>query len=112
MGRGSAALASSGLEAYGPRLVLGRCWPWAIFLGVAFMSPRHGGHSKFTFRRLVSETLMNVWQEVKEIAESITSSEDCDAIILKFNSTCSYSVQCLYAVKVLGFQKINLFTPL
>lgn len=57
-----------------------------------------GTDLKFTFRRTVSTNLMNMWYEVCAIAESISFTDDCDAIIWSFTSSGLYSVQSLYDV--------------
>ena len=53
---------------------------------------------KFSFRRSVSPSLMNMWYEILAIAGSIVFSTDPDAIVWKFTSNGIYSVQSLYAV--------------
>lgn len=41
---------------------------------------------------------MDMWHEVCAIAELVSYSDDCDAIVWSFNSSGMYSVQSLYAV--------------
>lgn len=36
---------------------------------------------KFTFRRTVSMHLMDMWYDVCAIAESVSFSDDCDAVV-------------------------------
>jgi hypothetical protein len=53
---------------------------------------------KFTFRRTVNREVMDLWEEVKQIASSIQKNEEEDAIVWQFGSSGRYSVQSLYAV--------------
>ena len=47
---------------------------------------------KISFRRGVNETLMQDWFTLVAIAESITYSDDCDAIIWSFDNSSKFSV--------------------
>jgi hypothetical protein len=66
---------------------------------------------KFTFRRTVDRNLMNQWDEVVQIANSIQFSEEEDALIWQFNSSGVYSVQSLNAV-VNNRGAKQVFTPI
>jgi hypothetical protein len=57
-----------------------------------------GVNLKFTFCRIVDMMLLNQWDEVIQIASSLSYVDEDDAIIWKFNSSGIYSVQSLYAV--------------
>ena len=52
---------------------------------------------KLTFRRTVSENVMNLWYELVNLMDSITFSEQEDQIIWNYTSG-KYTVQSLYAV--------------
>ena len=47
---------------------------------------------RLTFRRTVSENLMNMWYELLSIAENLNLQEDNDQIIWSFSSNGKYSV--------------------
>ena len=51
-----------------------------------------------TFRRSVSEQLMNLWWELVDVMSEVTLSEEEDLMIWTYNSSGKYSVQSLYAV--------------
>jgi hypothetical protein len=51
-----------------------------------------------SFRRAVSENLMNMWFDLLSIVESVRLQDDNDQIIWCFNSNGKYFVQSLYAV--------------
>lgn len=53
---------------------------------------------RLTFRRAVSENLMNMWYDLLSIVENLTLQEENDQIIWSFSSNGNYSVQSLYAV--------------
>jgi hypothetical protein len=69
-----------------------------------------GRNLRLTFRRTVSQTLMNQWYELLDICSSISYSSEKDAIIWHFHSTGKYSVQSLYAV-VSDRGVRHIFTP-
>ena len=70
-----------------------------------------GTNLKMTFRRTVSEHLMNLWEELLAIASSISFSEEKDSLIWELNSQGVYSVQTLYAiVSVRGIKQV--YTPM
>ena len=50
-----------------------------------------------TFRRSVSEQLMNLWWELVDVMSEVTLSEEEDLMIWTYNSSGKYSVQSLYA---------------
>jgi hypothetical protein len=60
---------------------------------------------KFSFRRTVSPLLINMWDEIISIAESVVFSNDPDSIVWKFTSNGIYSVQSLYAV--INFRRVK-----
>jgi hypothetical protein len=53
---------------------------------------------RLTFRRSVSENLMNMWYNMLSIVEDLNLQEDDDQIIWSFSSNGKFSVQSLYAV--------------
>jgi len=53
---------------------------------------------KLSFRRAVSENLMQMWFELLEIVEEVVLLEDEDQIIWSYSSNGKYSVQSLYVV--------------
>jgi hypothetical protein len=53
---------------------------------------------KLTFRRAVSHSNMLLWDELLQVANSLTLSHEKDALIWKYNSNGQYSVQTLYAI--------------
>jgi len=53
---------------------------------------------KLSFRRTVSDRLMNLWHEMLEIVEDVSKSDEDDQIIWSFSSNGKYSVQSLYVV--------------
>jgi hypothetical protein len=58
-----------------------------------------GVNLRFTFRRTVDNRLMRQWEELTQIAESLSLREDEeDAIIWQFESSGRFSVHSLYAV--------------
>ena len=65
---------------------------------------------KISFRRRVNETLMQDWFTLVAIAESITYSDDCDAIIWSFDNSSKFSVQSMYStISFRGIQPV--YTP-
>ena len=69
-----------------------------------------GTELKISFRRGVNETLMQDWLALITITESITFSEDCDAIIWSFDNSSKFSVQAMY--KIVSFRGIQpVYTP-
>ena len=73
---------------------------------------------KISFRRGVNETLMQDWFTLVAIAESITYSDDCDAIIWSFDNSSKFSVQSMYStISFRGIQPVytpviwNLYVP-
>lgn len=53
---------------------------------------------KLSFKRSVSESLMNMWFDLLSIAESVNLNSEEDQIIWSFSSNGRYSVQSLYGV--------------
>jgi len=51
---------------------------------------------KISFRRRVSNRLMLSWLDLVSIVESITFTEDCDAIFWVFDGSGKFSVQSMY----------------
>ena len=51
---------------------------------------------KISFRRRVSNRLMLFWLDLVSIVESITFTEDCDAIFWVFDGSGKFSVQSMY----------------
>jgi len=63
-----------------------------------------------SFRRRVSPRLMRMWLDLVAIAESISYSDDCDAIVWAFHGSSKFSVQAIY--KTISFRGITpVFTP-
>ena len=63
-----------------------------------------------SFRRKVSPRLMRMWLDLVAIAESISYSDDCDAIVWAFHGSSKFSVQAIY--KTISFRGITpVFTP-
>lgn len=54
--------------------------------GLTIDQARDGNNLKFTFRRVVSSQVMNLWWEVMEIAKSIMLIDDCDLVVLNYES--------------------------
>jgi hypothetical protein len=57
-----------------------------------------GVNLKFTFRMTVNREMMEQWNELVQIADSIRLSDEEDAIIWQFSSKGRYTVQSLYAI--------------
>jgi mannosylglycoprotein endo-beta-mannosidase len=57
-----------------------------------------GSTLMLSFRRNFPPILLQQWQELEEIASSITFSDDCDSLIWKYESSGIYSSSCLYAI--------------
>lgn len=57
-----------------------------------------GSTLMLTFRRNFPPALMQKWQELEEIAFSITLSDECDSLIWKYESSGVYSSSSLYAI--------------
>ena len=55
-----------------------------------------GNELKISFRRRVSNRLMLSWLDLVSIAESITFTDDCDAICWAFDGSGKFSVQSMY----------------
>jgi hypothetical protein len=51
-----------------------------------------GVNLKFTFRKTVDRNLMNIWEEVVQIENSIQFSEEDDARLWQFSSQSLYAV--------------------
>jgi hypothetical protein len=64
-----------------------------------------GNSLKCTFRRIADENLMRDWDEVVQLASTITFSEDQDEIVWTFKSNGRYSSQALY--RVINFRGVN-----
>ena len=76
-------------------------WPLYVLVneqGKTVTDAWDGTTLKFSFRRTVSPLLINMWDEIISIAESVVFSNDPDSIVWKFTSNGIYSVQSLYAV--------------
>lgn len=76
-------------------------WPFYVLIneqGNCVVDLWDGVNLKFTFRRTVPAGLMRMWEEITSIAQSITFTDDSDAIFWKFESNGRYSVQSLYSV--------------
>jgi hypothetical protein len=57
-----------------------------------------GFELKLTFRRTVSENLMNLWWELVSLMDDLSFSEEEDHILWAYTSSGKYEVQSLYAV--------------
>ena len=69
-----------------------------------------GSDLKVSFRRGVNNTVMQEWLNLVAIVESITYTNDCDAIVWTFNSSSKFSVQSMYnTVSFRGIQPV--YTP-
>jgi hypothetical protein len=69
-----------------------------------------GAELKISFRRGVNDTLMQEWVNSAAIAESITYTDYCDAIIWSFDAGSKFSVQSMYStVSFRGIQPV--YTP-
>ena len=66
---------------------------------------------KLSFRRGVNENQMQEWLNLVDIAESISYTEDCDAIIWAFDSSSKFTVQAMY-IKLSALEAFSLFTLL
>jgi len=64
-----------------------------------------GVNLKCTFRRLVDDRLFLMWEEVFQLATTISFEDSDDALIWKFNSNGLYSTQSLY--KVVNFRGVH-----
>jgi hypothetical protein len=53
---------------------------------------------RLSFRRSISENLMNMWYELLGIVKNLNLQEDDDKIMWSFSSNGKFSVQSLYAV--------------
>jgi len=58
----------------------------------------NGEELQLSFRRNVSERLMNMWEELRTAVQSIRMNDEEDQILWSYSSTGKYSVQSLYAV--------------
>jgi len=63
-----------------------------------------GTNLRCSFRRTVSEQLMNDWNEVVQLASTITFSFEEDTMIWRFSSNGIYSSQSLY--KIINFRGV------
>jgi hypothetical protein len=61
-----------------------------------------GENLRLTFRRSVSEHLMNLWWELVGLMSDINLSKEDDQIVWAYSSSGNYSVQSLYAVVNFG----------
>jgi len=69
-----------------------------------------GGMVGESLRRRVSPRLMRMWLDLVSIAESISYSDDCDAIMWTFDGSSKFSVQAVY--KTISFRGVKpAFTP-
>ena len=59
---------------------------------------------KISFRRKFSPRLMQLWMELLSVAESISFTDECGAIIWAFDGSSSFSVQAIY--KTISFRGI------
>jgi len=57
-----------------------------------------GENLKCSFRRTVDQSLMNDWLELKQLAETISFSDEEDALVWMFSSRGVYSSQSLYRI--------------
>lgn len=64
-----------------------------------------GRDLKCTLRRGVDERLMNMWEEIVQLAGTISFSDEEDSLIWQFNSSDVYSSQSLY--KIVNFRGIS-----
>jgi len=83
---------------------------WQLYVinneqGVTISQVWEGVNLKLTFRRAVSQQLMLQWEELVQIAISISLNNEEDTVIWKFNSKGQYSVQSLY--EVLSFRGVS-----
>jgi hypothetical protein len=53
---------------------------------------------RLTFKRSVSERLMDMWYDLLGIVETLNLQDENDQIVWSFNSNGKFSVQSLYAV--------------
>lgn len=58
-----------------------------------------------SFSRCVDARLLEMWDEVCQLASTIVFTDEEDSLVWKFNSFCIYSVQSLY--KVINFRGIK-----
>jgi hypothetical protein len=58
----------------------------------------HGQVLRLTFKRSVSERLMDMWYDLLGIVETLNLQDENDQIVWSFNSNGKFSVQSLYAV--------------
>ena len=69
-----------------------------------------GENLSISFKRRVSPRLMRMWLDLVSIAESISYSDDCDAIIWAFDGSSKFSVQAV--CKTISFRGVQpAFTP-
>ena len=69
-----------------------------------------GENLLISFKRRVSPRLMRMWLDLVSIAESISYSDDCDAIIWAFDGSSKFSVQAV--CKTISFRGVQpAFTP-
>lgn len=69
-----------------------------------------GENLRISFRRRVPPRLMNMWLDLVSIAESVSYSDDCDAIIWAFDGSSKFSVQAIY--KTISFRWVQpIFIP-
>jgi hypothetical protein len=76
---------------------------WNLYIinnekGATICNVWDGVNLKLTFRRVVSTQVMELWNELCAITESIILLTDKDQVIWVFVSNGSFSVQSLYAV--------------
>ena len=64
-----------------------------------------GVNLKLTFRRTVSEQVMNLWWELVGLVDNIVLYDEDDTIIWSYNSSGKYTIQSLYVV--LSFRGIT-----
>jgi len=64
-----------------------------------------GENLRISFRRRVPPRLMNMWLDLVSIAESISYSDDYDAIIWAFDGSSKFSVQAVY--KTISFRGVQ-----
>jgi len=76
---------------------------WALYVineqhGKSVREVWDGEELQLSFRRNVSERLMNMWEELRSAMENIELKEEEDHILWSYNSSGKYSVQSLYTI--------------
>lgn len=60
---------------------------------------------KCTFKRIGDESLLDLWEEVGQLASTVSYTEEEDSLVWQFTSNCIYSVQSLH--KIINFRPIK-----